>query len=317
MRVEKDFIRWLIEQESDRPGDDVVLGVGDDGAILNSESSSGHTVWVTDTIVDQVHFDLRSDSLARIGRKSLAVNLSDIAAMGAIPKSALLTFVLPKSFSTEQAKELFRGISELATEFNVAIVGGDTNRHDGALMVGVALTGSINPNGRTPLGWRMAGAKPGDQIFVTGALGGSLLGKHFDFEPRVNLACYLAENYLIHAATDISDSLTLDLEHLVSASAKAAGGQIGAEVELAKVPVSDAAKQRAQTSGNSALNHALYDGEDFELLLTMNQSESDRALQDKAVAQSLIRIGHVIAEPGLFVVGPDGRDRVQAQGYEH
>jgi len=206
--MEQEIIRLFTAYQKTDARDEVDLGIGDDGAILKANSRD--TVWVTDTIVENVHFDLASCNLQQVGRKAMAVNLSDIAAMGASPVAALVTLVLPKSMNLDSIDQLAAGICSMSELYDVVIVGGDTNRHDGPLMVGVAISGSVD----TGKAWRLDGAQKGDAILVTGKLGGSILGRHLDFLPRVELAQHIASNFIVHAATDISDSLAVDLGHL-------------------------------------------------------------------------------------------------------
>ena len=304
--MEQKFIRWLEENfavvAASADDSQVVLGIGDDGAVL-SGSVDEHQVVVSDAIVDKVHFDSSVHDLARVGHKALAVNLSDIAAMGALPESALVSLVLPQSFTFEQTKQLFSGIATTAQKYGCAIVGGDTCSHDGALMVSVTATGRIPTGAKAPHGWRMDRAKDGDLIVVTGALGGSIVSKHLDFEPRIDIARSIQKRVAIHAATDISDSLTIDLAHVLRKSG------LGAVLDVAKIPIAEDAK--------GDLNRALEDGEDFELLLFLSRQEFDTLTSDSSFAHPLYPIGKANNnEPGTIVDGETGA-AIEAAGYEH
>jgi len=312
--MEQKFIGWLEQYLSESSTDvsassNVVLGVGDDGAVL--DRCDQRRVIVADSIVDKVHFDLQQHDLASVGHKALAVNLSDIAAMGAIPEAAVITLTLPRSTTFEDAKRLFAGVAETANEFGVTIVGGDTSRHEGALMVSISVTGLIDPSFHCPLGWRMDGAQPDDLLVVTGPLGGSIAGKHLDFEPALGVAKAIQMRAKLNAATDISDSLAIDLSHVLRKS------NVGAKLNFDDVPVSTAAKKLSASSGKSQLEHALYDGEDFELLLSIKPSQFEILETDPDFNFPLHRIGRITVDhPGKIVESGSGK-YVEVRGYEH
>ena len=312
--MEQAFIQWLEQHIRDsscaqNESNSVLLGIGDDGAVVSGTESK--QVHVTDAIVDQVHFDLQHDSLEQIGHKAIAVNLSDIAAMGAVPQSALVTIVVPRSLSFEHVKTIVGGIAATATKHRVAVVGGDTCRHDGPLMISVTLTGHINPESKSPDGWRMDGAQVGDVILVSGPLGGSLSGRHLCFEPRIKLANAIQSRVFVHCVTDISDSLSIDLGHVIRKS------KVAATLELAEVPVTDAAIEMAQKTGKSALCHALTDGEDFELLLTMSSAAYSRLCDDVSFEFDLFPIGAITVGPVGEIHDSVTGDRIDQVGYCH
>lgn len=301
---EFDFIEWLRSQTSGHP--DVELGVGDDAAILRPTNS--RQVLTTDLLMEGVHFELSTATFEQIGRKSLAVSLSDVAAMGATPTVAVLNFAFPRSLAFAEAQAVFRGALQLAKEHNVAIVGGDTNRWSEKLVVGSTVLGRLDH-----AGWRISGAQPGDVVLVSGALGGSLLGKHLDFTPRCQLAAELARRYPIHAATDISDSLSLDLNEISIQS------NLSITIQAGSIPIAAAAKQRAVHTGRTPLEHALYDGEDFELLLTVSPETARAILQDSSLSVPLTEIGRVHAGPAELLISRDGTtaESLPIKGYEH
>src|SRR5947209_7794222 len=146
-------------------------------------------------LMDGVDFDLGIHEPERVGRKSLAVNLSGLGAMAAKPIGALVSVALPRNRGGELARKLIEGMVPLADEFDCPIAGGDTNSWDGPLVISVTALGEVPPDRR----WLRSGAKPGDAILVTGDFGGSILGRQFDFQPRVSEALWLAENSTIHA----------------------------------------------------------------------------------------------------------------------
>lgn len=305
--MEAEFIQWLRRRVSTRP--QVRLGPGDDAAIL-CLAGQGECVVTTDLVTDGVDFDLGSTDPRRIGRKSLAVNLSDLAAMAAQPMAAIISLALPREGALELAKELYEGLLPLADSYELAIAGGDTNTWDGRLVISVAAIGHLIARG--PL--LRSGARPGDHILVTGSLGGSILGHHLDFEPRVREALYLHEHYDLTAGMDISDGLALDLSRLARESG------CGALLELEKIPISAAAHQLANQEADSetALQHALGDGEDFELLLAAPAGVAEQIVNQQPLDIPITCVGRFVEQPGLWKLSTSGEyDALEPRGYEH
>lgn len=230
---------------------DVFLGIGDDAAVVKTQKDKLLVV-TTDMTVEGVHFKT-GDSLFRIGRKAMGRNISDIAAMGAIPKFAVISAGLPKRFTMNQAKAIFQGINKLARDFNIAIVGGDTTESRN-LVINIALLGEAKKQELL----RRDTAKPGDLICVTGTLGGSRCFKHFDFMPRVKEARFLTINFKINSMIDVSDGLVLDLSRICKLS------KCGAILFGELIP---------QAKQAQSLEDALYSGEDFELLFTAAEKD--------------------------------------------
>ncbi|WP_437204828.1 thiamine-phosphate kinase [Planctomicrobium sp. SH664] len=296
------FIDWVREQAPLR--DDVLLGIGDDAAVL--DPAGRRTVVTVDVITDQVDFDLQQTLPERIGRKALAVNLSDLAAMAAEPCAAFVGLVLPRSLSRSSLERIYAGMFELAREWNVAIAGGDTNSWDGPLALSVTLLGWSER--RKPL--TRAGARPGDWIFVTGGLGGSLPSdRHLTFEPRIREAQLLASTYDLHALMDISDGLSSDLFHILNAS------QVGAELDGDAIPIhADVDRQLPQ---RERLLHALNDGEDFELLFTVSAADGQRLLNNSPLAIPVTKIGVVTRGSAATIVVEGERLPLQRGGWSH
>ncbi len=305
--MEHKFHNWLKNQIDTNERCDVLVGIGDDAAVLRANPNRDSMVVATDTIAEGTHFDLGLSSLELVGRKALGVNLSDLAAMGARPESAVLSFLLPKSFGLGEAQRIFQGIHELAKQFDVAVIGGDTNRWNGPLVVGATVLGSL-PSGAS--GWPINGAMPGDAIVVSGEFGGSLKGRHLAFEPRIELASYLADNYVINAATDVSDSLSLDLKAMVSSAG------MGVDLELTSIPISGDVDQGLDWS--KRLKHALSDGEDFELILSVPGSELDCLFADESIGVKLSKIG-VVTDQHTELRSPNQGNwsTITPQGYIH
>lgn len=265
-------------------------------------------VVTTDMLMDGVDFQLSQHDARRIGRKSLAVNLSDLAAMGARPVGAVISLALPRRGGEELALQLYEGLIPLAEEFETAIAGGDTNSWDGPLVISITVIGEVIPGKE----WRRSGAKLGDEILVTGSFGGSILGKHFDFTPRVRESLLLAERYEIHAAMDVSDGLSLDLSRLCEASG------CGAVLNLSQIPIAPSAYELESRDGQSSLDHALGDGEDFELILAVAPAVAEKLLAAQPLGVPLTRIGRFVKESGLWQQAGGGPlQSLAPRGYEH
>lgn len=278
------------------------LPFGDDMA-----SAADGLLWTADMIMDGIDFDSRSHSWRDIGRKAMAVNLSDCAAMAARPVSALVAVALCEKICMDDAVELLRGCRDCAKAFGCVITGGDTNSWANPSVISVTILGRV-PAGRTPV--RRDGAKPGDRLFVSGPLGGSILGRHLTFEPRVELALRAAESLPLHAMIDISDGLSVDLTHLATASG------CGAEVSerLLRAAIHDDARRLATTTGRLPIEHALHDGEDFELLMALDGAVSDEA----AAALGLLPLGGFFAGQGVRLNREGGGSTpIEPRGWEH
>lgn len=304
--MERELIRYFQQHV---PGHRRVEGgLGDDAAVLRL--GDPRYVLTVDLLSDHVDFELAKEDPRRVGRKLLAVNLSDIAAMAARPLAAVVALLLPRSGGMELAKALYEGMLPLAEKYDLAIAGGDTNSWDGPLAASITILGETTQRG--PL--TRSGARPGDQILVTGSFGGSILGKHLDFEPRVQEALLLHQHYQLHAGIDCSDGLALDLARLAEQSG------CGAAVDLAAVPIAEDAYRWADqlADGSTPLEHALADGEDFELILAVPPQEAERILADQPLQVPVRRIGQFIETPGLWEQTTDGQLRpLTAVGWQH
>ncbi len=307
--MELDFVAWLNERLPPNPA--VRIGVGDDAALLDLPSKQ--LVTTADLLIDGVHFLTAEHAPERIGRKALAVNLSDLAAMAARPAGVLVSLALPRDGAggltpDDLAKRLIEGMLPLAEEFGCPIIGGDTNVGPGPLAIAVTALGEPTERGIV----RREGGKPGDILFVTGPLGGSLAGKHLDFTPRVEEALALHKQVTLHAMMDLSDGLSLDLARLCEASG------VGAVINAMSVPISEAAAAAAEASGKAALDHALSDGEDFELLLAVDADTAADLEAYPAATSQLVRIGWVTERTDRLIrFGNGDTSRLTPQGYEH
>ena len=308
---EFDLIRWIkAHTESNRDGL-TTLGIGDDCAIL-LPSPGAELVVTTDMLMDGRHFVLSEHGPEAVGRKAMAVNLSDIAAMAAIPEAAFVAVALPRTAgrANEIARGLHAGISEVASRFGVTLAGGDTNAWDGPLVVCITMIG------QTPVGSRAirrSGAKVGDLVFVTGPLGGSILGRHLKPVPRIAEALALRKAVEIHALIDISDGLASDLGHILEES-----GNLGAILEPEEIPIHEDAWKQSQQTGRTALDHALNDGEDFELCVVLAPEDAARINRDPPFPARLYRVGKIVKEGRLRTMERDGHERaIKPLGFDH
>ncbi len=301
-RSEFAYIDWLRRQTPADPR--VPIGPGDDTAALALAPGAPCLV-TTDMLLEGSCFRLAEAGPRRVGRKAMAVNLSDIAAMAGRPVAAVVSVGLPRRGGRSLAEELYRGLREVADAFGTAVVGGDTNSWDGPLVISVTLLGEATARGPV----RRSGARPGDWLLVTGPLGGSIRGKHLDFTPRVREALRLHEVADLRAMIDVSDGLAADVNHLCEES------RCGAVLRAEAVPISEAA--RGMDDGRLPLEHALGDGEDFELVFAAAPADGERLLRTQPVpGVTLHQIGECV-ESGLWLE-EGGRSRpLPPAGYVH
>ena len=291
-----------------RPRRDVPVGIGDDVAVVRLNGAANDLLLTSDAVIEGAHF-LAGARAEEIGHKAIARVLSDFAAMGGEPLWALIDLVASPEMPVTVLESVYRGAAATAKKYGLAIVGGDT-ASGAALELHVFGVGQV-PKGKAVL---RSGAKRGDAIYVTGALGGSLAGKHLVFEPRLEEGLWLRKGRWVTSMIDISDGLATDLGHLLRRSG------VGAEIEASAIPISDAVGE--VLTRRTPLEHALYDGEDFELLFTVPAARC-RAFESawtKTFELSWSRIGLIKkGRAGSAVLrSADGsRDGLQDKGYEH
>ncbi|RZA27350.1 MAG: thiamine-monophosphate kinase [Proteobacteria bacterium] len=276
----------------------VLIGIDDDAAVL--KPTVRETLVCTDMLMDGVHFRVKEALPSAIGHKALGVNLSDIAAMGGKALSAYVSLAIPKDLTTDTfIQSFYQGLTDLARSFDVAIAGGDTNIWKGPLVVNVTVLGESHAKG--PI--LRSGAKPGDKVFVTGPLGGSLSGHHLTFTPRLREVRELLDHYAIHSMMDISDGLAKDLREITR--------QSGVKVILDKsaIPIQPHIK-----SHKDALQKAMSDGEDFELCFTLSAEEAERLKNDSRFSYCK-EIGVVAEGEDLYFSGE--KTPISWQGYQH
>ena len=304
-RGELEFIRLLGQALAEAQPSAPRVGFGDDMCPLGPADPPW--LWTVDMLMDGVDFDSRTQGWKDIGRKAMAVNLSDCAAMAVTPVSALCALALSNALSMEDALDLVRGAHEVGKRFGCPIVGGDTNSWDAPTVISISITARCEPD-HAPV--RRDGARPGDRICLSGSVGGSILGRHLTFEPRIALALDINRRLHPHAMIDISDGLALDLNRILDAS------HCGAELDEAalRAAIHPDADRLAAQDGQPALDHALYDGEDFELIVALPADAPD---EDRR-ALGLLPLGRITEPTGLFLRHTAGnRTLLPVRGWEH
>lgn len=266
--------RWLGDASPAAPE-----GIGDDCAVVRASKSQLITV---DPVVAGIHYSDKTPAAA-IAAKLLKRNLSDIAAMGGTPRHAVISIALPPRHSLKWLQNFFRGLARCARRYHVQIVGGDCTATSGPFVASLTLLGDAP---RRPL--TRTTARAGDRLYVTGTLGGSLLGRHLRFEPRLSEGQWLAAQPHVHAAVDLSDGLGKDLGAILSPGSMAV-------VDTNALPASTAAKKLARTTARDLLDCVLNDGEDYELLFASSTGHHEHLTSQwrKRFATPLTCIGTV------------------------
>ncbi len=290
-------------------GKGVVVGIGDDCAVLRSKRKGWYDLLTIDTLVEGVHFR-PEDPPSKVGRKAMAINISDIAAMGGLPGYAVISLAAPRDYDSDKAKTIYRGMKNIAEKYSVDIVGGDTVRSPKNLVITVALTGSVEKH---KAAFR-SGARPGNRIYVTGTLGGSIFGKHLSFTPRVDEARFLVDKSHVTSMIDLSDGLASDLRRVLDESL------VGAAVRAESIPVSTVAGKRWKELKKTPLEMALTDGEDFELLFTVPSKETEvlEAKWRRNFKLRLTCIGEITRTRSFNIIDKNGKRKdIAKTGYDH
>lgn len=318
----------IFDVEGGALGGKVLVANGDDAAAWFVDPKYASVV-TTDSQVEGVHFDLSYASPVMLGRKLMAVNLSDLAAMGARPRYVLLSVCIPAQYRVDLVQKIAHGIREMCKLHGVAVIGGNTSTIKGPMVLGATLIGRAEPDELV----RRRGAQVGDAIYVTGRLGDAKAGlrmlqaghrpapdspfhalyaAHSNPQPRVEVGRRIAQHRLPTSMCDVSDGLGADLRHLLVPEG------LGARLEGAALPLSDAMRAYAQQAGFSAEEEALTGGEDYELLFTADPAD-DRHVVDicSSAATPVARIGTVTSAPDLEVILSDGSVCDLPTGFEH
>jgi thiamine-monophosphate kinase len=256
----------------------VRVGPGDDCALVKFRGARDLLVLKTDCVVERVHFSPET-SAAAVGWKAMMRPLSDFAACSALPEFALVTLIVPATKSALWVRQLYRGLNRAAARFEIAVVGGETSRAAGLAAISVTVIGFVEKN-RSIV---RSGGKAGDDLFVTGRLGGALREKHLRFVPRIRESRWLTRNFRVHAMIDLSDGLGSDLPRLARAS------QLGFKLALEWLPLSRGSK----------IDNAISDGEDYELLFAVSprvRSRLEKTWRKKFPNLALTRIGNLTSD---------------------
>lgn len=300
--VEHDFLAWL--RESDPRSSRLLVGIGDDCAVY-ARPVDRPILLALDTVVEGTHAFSREDCPEVLARKVVLSNLSDIAAMAGRPETALLSLKLGRGADASIARRIIDTVRRTCAQYDLLLVGGDTVTGDGPIVLSLAITGHAIAEPVT-----RSGARIGDVVFATGAFGGSILGRHADFRPRLREAEALVRLGPPTAMADVSDGLLRDLSNIVMRSG------CGAVVDTRLIPIHADAIRLSAESGRPPLEHALHDGEDFELIGTMDPASFARLLPDWRESCNITAIGRVVAE-GLWLESDAGRERTSPGGYDH
>jgi thiamine-monophosphate kinase len=309
--------------------DRVIKGIGDDAAAFITDPGYLNLI-TTDLLVERIHFLREAISGFDLGYKSLAVNLSDIAAMGGTAREAFVSIAIPEGCHLDYLEQIYDGIKNLAAKFEVNVLGGDTTGSRIDLIINIVVQGIVS---KEELLCRDA-ARPGDIIFSTGFLGDSRAGLHLILnkitadtealksllkshllpEPHLQEGRFLARRRGVHAAIDTSDGLSSDLGHIVEES------RLGARLFADKIPVSQALEEFCTRFDFDPIHYALAGGEDYTLLCTITPESADQIANAfaKEFKRPLFRIGEITAEKQLALVYPDARTKpITSTGWDH
>ncbi len=302
----------------------IKIGIGDDCAVI--ADSNRNILSTTDTLIEKVHFDLKYFSPKRLGMKAIAVNLSDIAAMGGTPLYILISLGIPAKYRVKYIEELYGGFESMAEKYNCSIIGGDISKSLSGLIINITIIGEVKKNACIS----RAGAKNKDMVFVTGVLGDSAAGldllkgafpsknkmikKHLSPDPRLGEGQILAKKIGVSAMIDLSDGLASDLKRICEQS------QCGAKIFLDKIPLSKDLRLLGKSSNKNVYNYALYGGEDYELLFTLNKKRM-RKLQKQWQNMKIpaTNIGEIVDKKrGVILVNSNGvEEPLLKNGYDH
>jgi len=290
----------------------VIVNIGDDAAVIRT-SPDRLLIFTTDTLVERIHFDLSYFSFEEIGWKAMVANLSDIAAMGGLPKFALVTIGLPKSMRVEDVLSIYKGASRIARKYNCKIIGGDTTLVPKDLFISIALLGEVEKKFLLTRG----GAKKGDLICVTGNLGEaqagyeflkkygrrklSLVQKHLQPFPRIKEARILVKNLKINSVIDISDGLSSELFHLTEES------HLGAIIYEQSIPMSPKCLKLAPLLNKTPLAWALSSGEEYELLFTVDRKDLSKIEKIKSKLNISVIGKMVDKKQGIKLIRKSGK----------
>ncbi len=304
----------------------LLVGIGDDSAVLRPKKDTD-ILLTTDLLVEDIHFDLKYTTFRQLGHKALAVNISDIAAMGGIPRYLVVSIAIPGELDINDIDEFYRGIGTLAKRFGISLAGGDTSASKKGIFISFTLLGDVEPG----IAIARSGARVGDSIIATGSLGDSSAGleilkkgeetekgynylkkRHLMPIPRVDEGRFLATNKLATSMIDISDGLLSDLSHTLDESG------VGAQLFLEKIPISPQLKSYCAEKEVSPLKYAFSGGEDYELLFTASKRSISRITNNPLLKKTGVSvIGQIVKRRGIRWAGHNKIDEEALKGYDH
>ena len=305
----------------------LLIGIGDDSAVFRPKRDTD-ILLTTDLLIEHIHFDLRYNSFRQLGYKALAVNISDIAAMGGIPRYLVVSLAVPGELDINDIDEFYKGIGILAKRFGIKLAGGDTSASKKEIFISLTLLGDVEPG----IAIARSGVRVGDSIIVTGSLGDSSAGleilrkgekmekgynylkkRHLMPIPRVDEGRFLATNKLATSMIDVSDGLLLDLSHILEE------GGAGAELFLDKIPISPQLKSYCAEKEVSPLKYAFSGGEDYELLFTASQRSTQKVVNNPLLKKTGVSvIGRIAKDKGIRWAGDYVVDKeIPKGGYNH
>ncbi len=306
---EKDIIDYVRTLTRACHSEVIDIGPGDDAAGVLLQDG-GVAILSTDMLIEGVHFKPGAPP-DKVGAKAIGRALSDLAAMASKPACSLAAVSLPSSSTDSYIKALYRGMQEEAERLGAPLAGGDTGSGTAELIITVTVVGTCGPRGTV----RRSGARPGDSICVTGALGGALRGRHMTPEPRICEALELAENYDLHSMIDISDGLSTDLLHIAQESG------VGVSINACAIPIHQDASAIAQHEGSGtegAVLHALSDGEDYELLFTLPPMQAEKLASGGLSGVNVSIIGSIRKCRAKTITWPDATETtLKDTGWHH
>jgi thiamine-monophosphate kinase len=288
-----------IRKRAGGPTRGVKVGIGDDCAVLDYDRKH-YLLWASDMLVEGTHFRLKEAPYRKIGRKAVAVNISDIAAMGGLPRYILVTLGIPGGTKNSAIRGVYDGIFDICKDYGIKVIGGDTNR-SGEFVIDISIMGIVE-KGKL---MKRRGAKEKELVLITGPVRDGKK-EHLDFVPRLEEARFLSARYKVSSMIDVSDGIALDMGRICSESG------VGCRLYEGAIPLSK----------GLALKEALYSGESFELLFTMGAKEARRLFLDmksRRQKYGYFVIGEVTRKKdGLCLIGKEGRtSRLRMEGYKH
>jgi len=300
----------LINRISKKSKDkDVIVGIGDDAAVIKTK---GLQVLTTDCLVEGDHFRRDWFTPEQIGMKAIEINVSDVAAMGAIPKYVLVSLALPADVEVEFVEKMYEGMWKICDKYKVDIIGGNMT-HSNQIMISITLTGIVDKKNMS----LRSGAKPGDYVMVSGYLGNGRAGlrlfqeritgfkkiKQLYLEPKAKLDYALKVASFVNSMIDISDGLAPEVKHICDES------KCGAIIHKEKIPIFDEVRKVAKILDEDEYRYALFGGEDFELVYTVSKENITKV-------QGFI-VGEITKNKEIFLSSGDKKEKIEKSGYDH